>query len=59
MLFKSNVIGTDMKKSLLEMLNTIKTEGHIPDSMREAIITTIPKPGAGSKFKLENEDCFH
>ena len=47
-IFKSNVIGTDLKESLLDMLNMIKIEGHIPESMRKAIITTIQKPGYGS-----------
>ena len=51
---KSNVTGTDLKESLLDMLNMIKIEGHIPESMRKAIITTIQKPGYGFKFKHKN-----
>ena len=47
-LFQLNVMGASLKSSLLEMLNCIKEEGTIPNIMREAIITTIPKPG--SKF---------
>ena len=52
---KPEAMGSDMKQSLLELLNIIKEEGHIPDIMRSAVITAIPKSGAGSQFKLENE----
>ena len=54
-MLKPEAMGSDMKQSLLEMLNNIKEEGKIPDVMREAVITAIPKSGSGSKFKLENE----
>ena len=43
-------MGSDLKLSLLQMLNQIKEEGVIPNSMRESIVTTIPK--SGSKFDL-------
>ena len=52
-LFKLNVMGANLKLCLLTMLNNIKPEGIIPDIMKEAIITTIPK--SGSKFELKNE----
>ena len=46
-------MGVNLKLSLLEMVNSIKKKGIIPDIMKEAIITTIPK--SGSKFELKNE----
>ena len=52
-LFQLDVMGEDLKKSLLELLNQIKTTGQIPNFMKESSITTIPKPG--SKFELTNE----
>ena len=52
-LFKLNVMGANLKLSLLTMLNNIKQEGIIPDIMKDAKITTIPK--SGSKFELKNE----
>ena len=51
-LFQLNVMGADLKLSLLKMVNCIKEEGVIPSIMRESIVTTIPKPG--SKFELKN-----
>ena len=52
-IFKRNVMGANLKESLLNMLNLIKEEGIVPDIMKEAVITTIPK--SGSKFELKNE----
>ena len=52
-LFKSGVIGSDMKNSLLLMFNRLKFEKLIPSFMRYANITTVPK--RGSLFILENE----
>ena len=52
-LFKINVMGANLKKSLLIILNSIKEEGIVPDIMRDAIITTIPKNG--SRFELKNK----
>ena len=52
-LFQLNVMGADLKLSLLKMINCIKEEGVIPSIMRESIVTTIPKPG--SKFELKNK----
>ena len=46
-------MGEDLKKSLLKLLNQIKTTGQIPNFMKESSITTIAKPG--SKFELTNE----
>ena len=52
-IFKKNVIGSDLKKSLLLMFNKMKESQTIPISMNYANITTIPKKG--SKLLLENE----
>ena len=52
-LFQINVMGADLKLSLLQMLNQIKEEGGIPNIRRESIVTTIPK--SGSKFDLKNK----
>ena len=51
-LFKPDAMGSDLKLSLLTMYNHIKSEGLIPEFMRKASITTIPK--SGSIFELEN-----
>ena len=52
-ILQENVMGEDLKISLLELLNDIKTNGIVPDFMKESSVTTIPKPG--SKFELANE----
>ena len=52
-IFKKNVIGTDLKKSLLLMFNKLKTKQLIAIFMNYANITTVPKQG--SKILLENE----
>ena len=52
-IFKESVIGSNIKDSLLNMFNKLKETGEIPNFMRKAIVTTIPKKG--SKLKLENE----
>ena len=52
-IFKKNVIGTDLKKSLLLMYNKLKIEQLIAIFMNYANITTVPKQG--SKLLLENE----
>ena len=52
-LFKTNVIGEDLKRSLLLMFNNIKTEQKIPIFMNHANVTTIPKKG--SPLILENQ----
>ena len=43
-----NVMGEDLKISLLELMNEIKTRGVVSDFMKESTVTTIPRPG--SKF---------
>ena len=52
-IFKNNVIGNDLKKSLLLMFNNIKNNQKIPQFMNLANITTVPK--RGSKLNLQNE----
>ena len=51
-IFKKNVIGKDLKNSLLLMFNGIKKHQEIPEFMNVAKITTVPKKG--SKVQLEN-----
>ena len=45
-IFKKNVIGDDLKDSLLMMFNKLKQEQIIPDFMKIANITTVPKKGS-------------
>ena len=52
-IFRPEVIGEDLKNSLLVMFNKIKNEQMIPDFFNFANITTIPKKG--SKLELKNE----
>ena len=52
-IFKKNVIGDDLKNSLLIMFNKIKEQQIIPIFMNNANITTVPKKG--SRLLLENE----
>ena len=52
-IFKSGVIGDDLKLSLLKLCNIIKYRGEIPSFMKFANITTVPKKG--SLNNLENE----
>jgi hypothetical protein len=52
-IFKKNVIGDNLKKSLLFMMTQIKKTLTFPDLMKYANITTVPKPG--SRLELKNE----
>ena len=52
-IFKSTVIGSNLKNSILQLFNNIKKEKGIPMFMRKATVTTIPKKG--SKLLLKNE----
>ena len=52
-IFKPNVIGSDLKDSMLLMFNKLKKEKLIPKFMNKTYITTIPKKGC--RLKLENE----
>ena len=51
-LFKENVMGENMKKSLLIMMNLIKKDRTIPQMMRYANITPIHKKS--SRLELKN-----
>ena len=53
-IFRPEVIGEDLKISLLAMLNIIKEKGIIPSFMRKANISTIPKKNK-SRLYLQNE----
>ena len=52
-IFKNDIIGEDLKNSLLSMFNKIKYQQQIPMFMKNANITTIPK--RGSRLLLDNE----
>ena len=52
-IFKSGVIGENLKLSLLQLCNNIRSSGKIPKFMKYANITTVPKKGSISN--LENE----
>ena len=54
-IFKSSVIGSDLKQSMLMTCNRIKESGTVPDFMRNSIIATIPKKGRLSKTDLSSE----
>ena len=42
-IFKKYTIGSDLKQSLLDLFNNIKSTKKIPLFMRKASVTTIPK----------------
>ena len=52
-IFKEEVCGTDLKKSLFVMLNSLKLQKIIPEFMNFSNITTAPK--RGSLSELDNE----
>ena len=52
-IFKNNIIGSDLKSSLLIMFNNLKRNGQIPKFFNCANITTVPKKG--SRLILTNE----
>ena len=52
-IFKNNVIGSDLKMSLLMMFNRMKSQNFIPSFLNYANITTVPKKG--SQIELKNE----
>ena len=52
-IFKEEVIGTDLEKSLLILLNRLKLDCLIPEFMNFVNITTVPK--RGSLMELDNE----
>ena len=52
-IFKSEVVGRNLKESLLLLFNKLKQEKHISSFMKVANITTVPKKG--SRLLLTNE----
>ena len=52
-IFKHDVIGKDMKKSLLTMMNQLKRKQLIAKVMNVVNVTTVPKKG--SRLLLKNE----
>ena len=52
-IFKQNIIGTNLKMSLLVMFNKMKKNDLIPKFFNVANITTVPKKG--SRLILTNE----
>ena len=52
-ILKPNVIGDDLKLSLLYLLNLVKAQGEFPEFMRRANISTIPKK-TKSRLHLKN-----
>ena len=54
-LFKKDVLGSNLKQSILLMFNSMKDQGMIPSFMPFASITTITKNHQKSKLDLKNE----
>ena len=52
-IFKADVIGSNLKESLLIMFNGLKNENLIAKFMNLANVTTVPKKG--SKIELKNQ----
>ena len=53
-IFKEGVAGHDLKISMLQFFNKMKTENYIPAFMRKADVSTIYK-GKGEKCDLNND----
>ena len=53
-LFQIENIGNDLKESILLLCNQIKTEIHLPSSLRDAFISSIPK-NQKNPLQLENQ----
>ena len=56
-IFKYNIIGTNLKDSMLIMFNKLKDKNEIPQFMRRVMIKTIPKKG--SKIVKKRKGDFH
>ena len=54
-LFKCASLGSDLKKSILHMLNKTKDTLDIPEVMTNVNIVMIPKPGAHSLHDIQNQ----
>ena len=53
-LFKSGVMGKDLKKAVLQLMNGVKLEMFLPSMMELSNITTLYK-NKGSRFEMNNE----
>ena len=53
-IFKHNVIGSDLKQSLLKMFNKLKKEQLIAMFMNFSNITTVPKKGSRLLLAKQN-----
>ena len=53
-LFQEGVAGNNLKISMLNLFNKIKSENYFPEFMRKADVTTIYK-GKGEKCDLNND----
>ena len=51
-IFKENIIGTDLKKSLLLMFNNLKKNNQIPKFFNCANITTVPKITSKKTYEI-------
>ena len=53
-IFKSDSIGLDLRKSLLHLTNTIKNSGIVPKYLRKVCVSSIPQSKKGSRILLIN-----
>ena len=53
-LFKPHIVGLNLKKAILDLLNGVKSNLVIPEQMRLASVTSIYK-NKGSRFDLKND----
>ena len=52
-IFKNSIVCSNLKESLLVLFNKLKIAGTIPEFMKKAVVTTIPKKG--KQIILKNE----
>ena len=52
LIFKNTVCGSNLKVSLLKLLNNIKEIQITPNFMKKANVTTIPKKGQSYCWKM-------
>ena len=53
-LFKPSVMGQDLKRAVVALMNGVKLEMEFPDFMQQYNISTLYK-NKGSRFEMENE----
>ena len=54
-LFKYEAAGSDLKKSLLHIMNKTKEQLEIPDMMKDVNVVLIPKQNKANSNLLENQ----